>query len=291
MPKHIETLLTSAGLPAEDVTTIVNLPEADQETFDVNPYVEKVRTNYKTQLQNDPDFFNELTLEKLPASIKKQVENGQFGRASKIVLDKFIKGIGMTEADYADLPQETKDKIELLIPAIAEKWTKTKAGDKQVQADLIEARKKLEEYDGYEEKIKGQYETEANQKINAGIFKAILISELSAIPGLKIKAAHIAKAAEDILTSKYAFERVGDFGIELRQKGNPQMKVLKDNSSHELTLKEVIQSISIEEGWAGEENVDEKGSGKFKVETKKDGTLHMAPHVRDKISNKIKSEA
>ena len=65
-------------------------------------------------------------------------EGAQFGRAAKVVTDKLLKGLGMTEADFADLPDEQKDKIESLIPIIAERYTKTKAGDKQLQADLIE---------------------------------------------------------------------------------------------------------------------------------------------------------
>lgn len=293
MPSHIETLLTAIGVPAEDAATIIALPEAEQAAFDVKPYAEKVRNNYQTQLQNDPAFFNDLTLEKLPADVKKKVENAGFGRASKIVTDKFLKGIGMTEADYADLPQETKDKIELLIPAIAERYTKTKAGDKETQGQLIEARKKLEEYEGYEEKVKTKYEADANEKINSAIFRANLIGELSAIPGLKIPAADIAKAAEDILNGKYAFQRVGDFSIELRQKSNPQMKVLKDNSSHELTLKEALTQIATDRGWVAEDSDDgNKGSGKIKVEPGKDGKLNMiAPHLRDKISKKIAAEA
>ncbi len=292
MPSHIETLLTTIGLPAEDVTKITTLAAEEQEKFDAAPYVEKVKTNYQTQLQNDPAFFNELTLEKLPPAVKKQVENAGFGRASKIVTDKFLKGIGMTEADIADLPQETRDKIELLIPAISEKYAKTKAGDKQLQNDLIEARKKLESFDGIEEKLKTKYESESTQKITSAIFNAVVIGELSSIPGLKISAADIAKTANDLLQSKFAFERVGDFGIELRNKQNPQLKALKNGSSQELTLKEALNEIAVERGWVDKETKGSRGSGTIKIEPGKDGTLKMfaAPHLQDKISKKIAAE-
>jgi hypothetical protein len=202
--------------------------------------------------------------------------------------DKFLKGLGMSDADIADLTDEQREKLEQFIPAVTEKYAKTKAGDKQLQQDLIEARKKLEGYDGYEDKIKVKYETESNQKIAAAIFRANLIGELSRIPGLKISASDIAKTADEIVNSKYAFERVGDFGVELRQKANPQMKVLKDNSSHELTLSEALLEIAKERKWVEEEQEQKKGGGTIKITPDKNGALSMVPpHLQDRISSKI----
>lgn len=293
MLKHVETILTSAGLAAEDIAALDKVPEAEHATYDVKSIVDKVKNNYTTQIANDPSFFTDLTLEKLPATIKKQVENASFGRASKIVTDKFLKGIGLTEADYADLPQETKDKIELLIPAIAEKWTKTKSTDKQLQQDLIDARKQLEKYGpDYETTIENKHKTASEQRITAAIFNAALVGELSTIPGLKIAASDIAKTAKDILESKYGFERVGDYAVELRQKDNPQMKVLKTGSSQELTLKEALLTLAGERGWIEKEPEKQKGEGKFRIEPEK-GELKMAviaPHLQDKISKKIAAE-
>ena len=288
MPKHIQDILIAAGIPAEDAEKIDSLPEADQATFDSKPYMDKVKESYKTQFQNDPEFFTDLTLEKLPPAVKKKVESAQYGRAANVMRDKFLKGLGMSDADIADLTDEQREKLEQFIPAVTEKYAKTKAGDKQLQQDLIEARKKLEGYDGYEDKIKVKYETESNQKIAAAIFRANLIGELSRIPGLKISASDIAKTADEIVNSKYAFERVGDFGVELRQKANPQMKVLKDNSSHELTLSEALLEIAKERKWVEEEQEQKKGGGTIKNSPDKSGALSMVPpHLQDRISSKI----
>src|SRR6187399_18531 len=288
MPKHIQDILIAAGIPAEDAQKIDSLPEADQATFDSKPYMDKVKESYKTQFQNDPEFFTDLTLEKLPPAVKKKVESAQYGRAANVMRDKFLKGLGMSDADIADLTDEQREKLEQFIPAVTEKYAKTKAGDKQLQQDLIEARKKLEGYDGYEDKIKVKYETESNQKIAAAIFRANLIGELSRIPGLKISASDIAKTADEIVNSKYAFERVGDFGVELRQKANPQMKVLKDNSSHELTLSEALLEIAKERKWVEEEQEQKKGGGTIKITPDKNGALSMVPpHLQDRISSKI----
>jgi hypothetical protein len=290
--KHIETILTSIGLPAEDVAAIVAVPEAEQEKFDASPYLSKVKTSYQTQLQNDPGFFNDLTLEKLPADVKKKLESGQYARATNVAKEKLAKALGFTPEEIKDLETDDYKALDFYIPALTEKWTKNKSGDKQLQQQLIDARKKIEEFDGLDEKLKVKYESESNQKISDVVFNAVVISELSSIPGLKISASDIAGTANSILKSKYAVERVGDFGIELRQKSNPQMKVLKDNSSQELTLKEAIQEIAVERGWAEkEEPVDPKtGKGKVKVEPEK-GKLIMAPHLQKKINDKIATEA
>ncbi len=60
MPTHVETLLTNIGISPEDVAKIVSLPE-DDATFDYKPYVDKLRANNQTQLQNDPEFFTHMT--------------------------------------------------------------------------------------------------------------------------------------------------------------------------------------------------------------------------------------
>jgi hypothetical protein len=289
MPKHIQDILIAAGIPAEDAEKIDSLPEADQATFDSKPYMDKVKDNFKTQFQNDPEFFTDLTLEKLPPAVKKKVESAQYGRAANITRDKFLKGLGMTEADIADLTEEQKEKLELYIPAVTERYAKSKSSDKKLQEDLIEARKQLEKYGpDYEKGISEKYETESNQKIAAAIFRANLIGELSRIPGLKISASDIAKTADEIVNSKYAFERVGDFGVELRQKANPQMKVLKDNSSHELTLSEALLEIAKDRKWVEEEQEQKKGGGIIKITPDKNGALSMVPpHLQDRISSKI----
>lgn len=286
------TALTALGVTPEDAAIISAVPEADAATFDFKPYADKVKANYQTQFQNDPGFFNDLTLDKLPGEVKKKVESAQFGRAAKIVTDKLLKGLGMTEAEFADLPEETRDKIESFIPAITERYAKTKAGDKQLQADLIEARKQLEKYGpDYETGIEAKYQTQAEQKVTAAIFNSTLIGELSSIQGLKIAAGDIAKTANDILQSKYAFERVGDYSVELRQKGNPAMKVLKANSSQEVTLKDALLEIATERGWVDVKPANANGNGVITVTPNGKGALDMvAPHIREKMSKKIAAE-
>lgn len=292
MPNPVETILTSVGIPAEEVTKIVSLPAEEADKFDVNPYLEKVKGNYQTQFKNDPAFFNDITLDNLSPEVKKKIEGGQFARAANIVKDKFLKALGMTEADYSDLPEDQRKELDSFIPAIAERYTKTKAGDKQLQQDLIDARKQLEKYGpDYEKGLEQKYQTEADKKVAAAIFRANLIGELSRIPGLKISASDIAKTADEIINSKYSFERVGDYGVELRQKANPQMKVLKNGSSQELTLSDALLEIAAERNWVEKKQEGQKGSGTVTVTPTNEGLKAVVPpHLQDKISSKIAAE-
>ena len=89
MPKHIQDILIAAGIPAEDAERIDSLPEADQATFDSKPYMDKVKESYKTQFQNDPEFFTDLTLEKLPPAVKKKVEVLDLSDAELLTLPGF----------------------------------------------------------------------------------------------------------------------------------------------------------------------------------------------------------
>lgn len=292
MPNHVETLLTTLGVPAEEAASIISLPEDQQATFDIKPIAEKVRANYQTQFKNDPAFFSDLTLENLPPEVGKKLETAQFARAANIMKGRVLKGLGMTEADLGELTDDQKERLESFVTAATEKYAKTKAGDKQLQQDLIDARKKLEAFGpDYEQQIESKYQTKAEQQISQAIFNANLTAELSAIPGLKIPAGDIAPSARDIILSKYGFEKVGDFSVGLRQKENPNMKVLKNGSSQELTLKEALMEIATERGWVEKTQDKQSGSGKIAVTPTNDGLKAIvAPHIADKISKKIAAE-
>lgn len=296
MPKAIETILKSVGLPDEDITKITSLPEAEQENFDVKPLVEKVKGNYQTQFQNDPEFFKGITIENLPPSVKKTIESGQYARATNEAKGKIAKALGFSAEEIKDLEGDDFKALDFYIPAITDKWTKSKSGSKEVQEQLIAERKKNEEFlkkygPDYEKEVETKHKSAAEQMITAAIFNANLVGELSAIPGLKIPAADIALAAANEINKKYGFEKVGDFSIELRQKGNPAMKVLKNGSSQELTLKDALVELATERGWIEKEKDSGSGSGTITVKPE-NGQLkmHAAPHIAGSLQKKIDSE-
>jgi hypothetical protein len=289
MPSHLETLLTSVGVPAEDITAVQALKDTD--TFDPKPIVEKVSGSFKTKFQNDPTFFDQQTLDKLPVEVKKTIEKEQYGRAAGIVKQKVQKVLGLSDADIANMTTEQREKFEDFLPAALDVWTRQKSGDKNLQEEIIKLRKAHEDAQTEISSTKTKYENEANTKISGALFNAALLGELSTIQGLKISATDIASTASSLLLSKYAFERVGDYGIELRQKDHPNLKALKGNTSQVMTLKDALAEIAAERGWiAAADPDDKKGGGKFKVDNK-DGKLSIIPpHLQQAIGNKIAAE-
>ncbi len=72
------------------------------------------------------------------------------------------------------------------------------------------------------------------------------------------------------------------------------MKVLKDGTSQELSLKDALINIATERGWIAEEGDDDegekKGGGKVTIKPQGGKLKMVAPHLQDKISKKIASE-
>lgn len=289
MASHLETLATAVGVPAEDIQAVTALKDTD--TFDPKDIVEKVRGSYKTQFQNDPEFFKDITPDKLPEPTRKKFETEQFGRATGIVKQKFQKILGLTDDDLANLTDEQKNKWEELVPAMASLWTtnNSKGGDKVTQQRLIDTIKQVEALQAENGNLKTKYETEYGEKMNGALFSAALIGELSQLD-LKIPAADIAATANSLLLSKYGFAKVGDYGIELRQKAHPNMKVLQGNSSREMTLKDALTELATERGWLKEKKDEKGGGGTFKIEPGKGGLNIIPPHLQGVIANKIASE-
>ena len=69
------------------------------------------------------------------------------------------------------------------------------------------------------------------------------------------------------------------------------MKVLKNGSSHELTLSEALTEIATERGWVEKQEGGKTGSGTVKITPTNDGLKAVVPpHLQDKISSKIAAE-
>lgn len=292
MPTHLETLAAAVGVPAEDLQTVASLKDTD--TFDPKPIVEKVKGNFKTQFKNDASFYEDLTADKLPEPVRKKFESDGYGRATGIVKQKFQKVLGLTDDDLSDMTEEQRSKFEEFVTAAATKYANGKAAgnsDKVTQQKLIEAIKKYEALEAENTTLKTKYEGEATAKINEALFTASMLGELATIPGLKISPSDIAGTAKSLLLSKYGYAKSGDYGIELRQKDHPNMKVLIGNSSKEMTLKDALLEIAKERGWIEEKTEDGKGGGKVVVVPGKAGTLNMiAPHLQSVIAKKIATE-
>lgn len=279
--EHIKQVLTNSGIDDADFEIINALP-ADHKDFKADDYVGKARTSFETQIKNDPKFWEGLDENNVNDTLKKKIEAQQYGRASNIVRQKTLKAFGLSEDDFADLAEEDKKKFEVFIGKAADKYAATKAGDKQLQKDLVDARKRIEEFEtkipADNEALKADYEG----KLNNEKLDFIVLAELASVQGLKVPANYIADKVAAELKNNYSL-KVNGLKADVKQKENAALDVLE--GSKILGLKDLITKILIRDGLIAEGQKPETSSGKTTIEVEgKDGELQVSSHILDKIA-------
>lgn len=286
MLKHLEQVITAAGLPADQVKALVELPE-DAADFTPDTYVAPIRTNVETAVKNDPKFYEGLNKENLPKEFVKQLEQEQYGRSAAQVRTNMMKALGLKEDDFKDLGDEGK-KIEIFGPAFAKKIAEGKVTDKELQQKLIEANQKIEELTNQAPTIEEKYKAEYEGKVTDFQFQSSVLGHLASVQGLTAPPKYLQADIARQLKAKYGFA-IEDGVVELRQKDKPTLKVLTDNGTKELTLAAAIEAILVADKLISGKKVD-------KVETKVDintdtSGLKISKGVNDKIANRIAQDA
>src|SRR4051812_40104623 len=245
MQQHLEQVLTTAGLSADQVKALVELP-ADHKDFKADEYVTPIRTVVETGVKNDPKFYEGLNRDHFPKEFLQKLESDQYGRAVNVVKGNLIKAAGLTDAEFQALGEEGK-KIEVFTPAFIKKITEGKVGSTELQAKLIEANQKIQTLEGnvpeLEKGFKTKYETQFNDE--KGAF--VVLASLSGVTGLKVPPTYIAEKITAELRSKYHLGITGVTGV-IRQKDKTDLAVLTDNGTKELTLGGAIQEILVRDG-------------------------------------------
>ena len=278
--EHLNSLIQTLGIEEADVKTILELPAEGE--FKPDDYVGKVKTNIETQVKNDPKFWEGLNEENVNEVLKKKIEAQQYGRAANIVRQKALKALGIKEEDLGDLTEDEKKNIETYISKAAEKYASTKVSDKQLQADLVEARKKLEDLEAdiptREGKIKQDYET----KYNNEKLDFIILAELATVENLKAPAQYLVQKLATELKDENAFV-INGLKATPKQKSNPNLDVL--DGAKAMSLKDLIVRKLKADGLIADPVKPgfQKGTTTVVVEPDENGGLAISRHVLDKI--------
>jgi len=288
MQKHLEQVLTTAGLSADEVKKLAELPE-DEKDFKPDTFVTPLRTNIETAVKNDPEFYKGLNKENLPKEFLKQLEQEQYGRAAVIVRGNMIKAVGLTEKDFEALGEEGK-KIDVFTPAFVKKLSEGKVSDKELQQKLIEANNKIAEMEGKVPELEKQYEAKYATKLNEEKSQFVVLAGLAQVPGLKAPPAYITEKVTAKLREKYDLVIDGT-EAKIRQKGKPDLLVLVDNK--ELTFGDALLAILKADKLVEEEKgkVDPK-TGKVVIDADPDkkGEFKLNAHVNDKMQKRLQQE-
>lgn len=286
--KHLEQVLTTAGLPQDKVAELLGLPE-DHADFKPDTYVAPVHTQIETKVKNDPEFYKGISKESIPAQFLKQIEGEQYGRVANIVRSTMLKATGLNEEDFKDLGEEAK-KIEVFTPAFVKKLNKGEISVQDLQKKLMEANTEVERLKGLEpeldKKYKGQYENQVTEfQFNTGV-----LAHLASVQGLTAPAKYIVDNVAAQLKSQYAFAIVNGQPV-LRQKDHPELDVLIENGTKKLTLAGAINKILTDDGLIAKDKKLEKSKGDGDIDvTPQGGKLKIAKNVGDKIGKRLEED-
>lgn len=286
--EQLKAVLTAVGLPEDKFNEIMNLPEDKVAEFKADEYVSALRGSVENQIKNDARFWESLDENNVGEALKTKIEKAQFNRVSNIARQKIQKALGLSDEDIADMPEETKAKYETYVAALGEKYSQKGSNDKQLQKELMEARKRLETLEAsapeLEKKYKEQYETASrNDKIDM-----IILAELASIDGsethkLKVPASYFADKIAKELKDSYTLNLNG-FKIDAKQKQNPNLSVL--DGSKEMTTRDLIVKILQRDNLIEDRKPQKDGPQRGKVSADadpKDGTFKISSHIADKI--------
>jgi len=287
---HLEQIVTAAGLTADAVKAIVDLP-ADAKDFTPDAHVTALRENVATAVKNDPKFYDDLTLDKLPKEVAKALEQAQYGRAATIVRTNILKAAGLKEEDFKDLGDDGK-KLEVFTPAFMKKVTEGKVTDKELQAAVQAANTELEALKAQMPELENRYKGEYEKKVEAYEVKTGVLSAIAATPGLKVSPKLVLSDTLERLRGQYHLALVNG-EVVVRQKDKPDLKVLVDGNTRELTLARAVTELLTTEGAidadAAKKKVD-RTTGKVIVEPDKKGGFQLG-HTQSKIQQRMDKEA
>lgn len=286
--KHLEEVIKEAGLAEDEVKKLIELPD-DAKDFVAGTHATAIRNNVADGLKNDPEFYKGLNVDNMPKEFVKSIESAQYGRAATIVRTNMLKGAGLTEADFKELGEDGK-KIEVFTPAFMKKVTEGKVTDKQLQEALAAANIELEGLKGSMPELENKYKTQYETKINAFEVKSGVLTTLASIPGLKVSPKLLLSNTLEELQAKYDLTIING-SVVIRQQGKPEMKVMVDNNTKELTLERAITELL-----TSSEAIDLKAAkkktdivnGQTIIDTDNQGGLKI---TNDKVKRRLEQEA
>lgn len=260
MAQQHDTLLLELGLSAEEVKAINDIDPTKIADFKADEYSTKVAGAFKTKLSNDPDFLNSIPEDKIPATILKKIESGQYARYQNELEEVAIKKLGL---DANDLTAEDKKSIKGFVEKIATTYL-TKKGNVQglqdMQKQLADAQKQLEDNEtAHNTKLTAELE-KANGMNTAKIIRLQTAFELIGLDkiALSVPASYITEPVLAKLNNLYTVVLNADDTLAIKQKANPALDVME--GSKVLTFKDVLRKIVIADK-LGVETTEDDGGG------------------------------
>lgn len=291
--KHIEQVLTTAGLPADQFKALNELPD-DAPDFKPDAYTAPIRTAVETAVKNDPTFYESLTPESLaPVAPKllKTIEAAQYGQAADRNRTKLLQAFGYTRKDLGDISDEEFKSPEGFAKALGAKLANGKLTDAEIQKALMAANEKIQKLESEEiPNLSKKYQDEANTTVSERTFELVSLSTLASVEGLNTPAIDLAPALHRELRSRYDW-KVDGMDVVPMQKGK-NLRAMNANNTKELSLNDAVNAIVDERKWSTKKtSKTTKDEGTSRIDTDGDtGEYKVPAHVAPKMQKLIDSQ-
>ncbi len=294
MAEQHDQILAAVGIPAEKITELNKLTPEQMKEFKLDDYIAPVNSAYETKLLNDGNFLNKIPVEKLPDSIKKSIETGQYGRFMNELKEVATKELGL---EMTEFPEDVQKSLKQFFRKANELYTTKKAPDSKT---LIALQQQLQDALRGKETVEGSISTKIAEalagektKHSTQLEKLLTMLQLSSLDGykLKVKPEYIVDAMLGKLKGKYSLNFDPETqGFSVNQKDHPGLKAL--NGSNEITftdaLLEQLQSDGLIDKIEGGGSNGEKPPVTVRVSN--DGKTELPGYIADKMKTALKEE-
>lgn len=263
--QHIQ-LLTTLGLPKEQIDALEALTPETMKEWKPDDMVSAVQTNVKNTLSNDATFLASIPKEKISPAILKEIEKGQYARFQNELVEVATKKLGLEDKD---LTEDDRKSIKGLAEKMATSYlAKNGKGEglKDMQTKLSEALQGLETLKTqHTENLKTELE-KINGANTAKLIKTLAKVELQGLENVKlaVAAGFISDPALAALSSKYAVVMDANDNLDIKQKDNVALDVL-DKGGKKITFSQALKEVVIEHKLGSEVVADPLDPKKKKI--------------------------
>lgn len=293
MAEQHKRVLKKLGLPDALIEKLETMSADDLAKMTDDEFTNPVSLAFRTKLENDNDFLNGITVDKLPDTLKKTLESGQYARFLKEIEEVATKEWGLAPESFTD---QDRGKLKGFIRKANELYVTKNGGAnaealKTLQTNLQKAMSENEEIKTGSAKLLTDKETELKGVYGAKLQKMAGIVKLSKQAGLKIAPEYVLPVILEKIKAKHHLEFDEDKNnFVLKQKANPKLAVLKADGK-ELTFDEEMGEMlkadkMIEEPKKNTDDDDQKQQ-QIRINN---GTATVAGYINSKMDAAMKAE-
>lgn len=284
MAEQHDQILTTLGLPADQIAALNAITPDQMKDFNADTFITPISQGMRTALLADNEFLKTIDVTKLPEEVRKPLEQGQYGRFIN-EYKSFLKEQGL---DITDLPDKEQNSLKALAKAGFDKHGKKIGAPEALQTLQTQLQAAIAEKEGLQtdwEKKHTEGISSVEAAANARVERMAAFVEVGGFKTV-VPASMIADSIQTNLKAIYSITfNTETTSFEVKQKANPQLPVME--GSKVLTYKDVLTKYMKDNNLLAAEKVEEV--------TKKvipaDGngqTRQIAGHIAKKIEAQSK---